>query len=228
LDIEDRMSSEAALQLSNGLVEAPTASNSQRSTVEHVASQALEQGINLRSDEELLEAVGDGSKEALGVLFRLHGRVVFTVAWRILRDQSEADDLRQDVFLYIFERARLYDPRKATALSWIIQVTYHRAIDRRRYLSFRQHYKLEALDEQTVGPSAQRSLTDQLDGRVILDRLRGQLTSDQQQTLDLHFFEGYSFREIAEKTGQPVGNVRHHYYRALERLRSNLFPQKHA
>jgi len=222
------MSSEAALQLPKGLVEAPTSSNPQRSTVEHVASQALEQGINLRSDEELLEAVGDGSKEALGVLFRLHGRVVFTVAWRILRDQSEADDLRQDVFLYIFERARLYDPRKATALSWIIQVTYHRAIDRRRYLSFRQHYKLEALDEQTVGPSAQKSLTDQLDGRVILDRLTGQLSSDQQQTLELHFFEGYSFREIAEKTSQPVGNVRHHYYRALERLRSNLFPHKHA
>ena len=222
------MSSEAALQLPNGLVEAPAASNPQRSTVEHVASQALEQGINLRSDEELLEAVGDGSKEAIGVLFRLHGRVVFTVAWRILRDQSEADDLRQDVFLYIFERARLYDPRKATALSWIIQLTYHRAIDRRRYLSFRQHYKLEALDEQTVGPSAQKSLTDQLDGRVILDRLTGQLSSDQQQTLELHFFEGYSFREIAEKTSQPVGNVRHHYYRALERLRSNLFPHKHA
>ena len=220
------MSSEAALQLPKGLVETPTTSNSQRSTVEHVASQALEQGINLRSDEELLEAVGDGSKEALGVLFRLHGRVVFTVAWRILRDQSEADDLRQDVFLYIFERARLYDPRKATALSWIIQVTYLRAIDRRRYLSFRQHYKLEALDEQTVGPSAQKSLTDQLDGRVILDRLTGQLSSDQQQTLELHFFEGYSFREIAERTHQPVGNVRHHYYRALDRLRSNLFPQK--
>ena len=222
------MSSEAALQLPNGLVEAPAASNPQRSTVEHVASQALEQGINLRSDEELLEAVGDGSKEAIGVLFRLHGRVVFTVAWRILRDQSEADDLRQEVFLYLFEHAKLFDARKATALSWIIQITYHRAIDRRRYLSFRQHYKLEALDEQTVGPTVQEVLTDQLDGKVILDRLRGQLTSDQQQTLELHFFEGYSFREIAEKTRQPVGNVRHHYYRALERLRSNLFPHKHA
>jgi len=220
------MSSEAALQLPKGLVETPTTSNSQRSTVEHVASQALEQGINLRSDEELLEAVGDGSKEAIGVLFRLHGRVVFTVAWRILRDQSEADDLRQEVFLYLFEHAKLFDARKATALSWIIQITYHRAIDRRRYLSFRQHYKLEALDEQTVGPTVQEVLTDQLDGKVILDRLRGQLTSDQQQTLELHFFEGYSFREIAEKTSQPVGNVRHHYYRALDRLRSNLFPQK--
>jgi RNA polymerase sigma-70 factor, ECF subfamily len=209
MDIEDRMSSEAALQLPKGLVEAHTTSDLQRLTVEHVASHALERGINLRSDEELLKAVENGSKDALGLLFRRHGRAVFNVAWRILRDESEAADLRQDVFLYLFERAQLYDPRKATALSWIVQVTYHRAIDRRRYLSFRQHYKLEALDEQRQGPTSAEVSTDQLDGKAILNKLRGQLTSDQQQTLELHFFEGYSFREIAEKSGQPIGNVRH-------------------
>ena len=222
------MSSEVALQLPKGLVETSTVSELQRSTLEPVASHTLEHGIDLRADEKLLEAVGKGSKEALGLLFRRHGRVVFNVAWRILRDESEADDLRQEVFLYLFERAQLYDPRKATALSWIVQVTYHRAIDRRRYLSFRQHYKLEALDEQRLGTTAAEVSTDQLDGKAILNKLRGQLTSDQQQTLELHFFEGYSFREIAEKSGQPVGNVRHHYYRALERLRSNLFPPKRA
>jgi RNA polymerase sigma-70 factor (ECF subfamily) len=222
------MSSEVALQLPKGLVENSTASGLQRPTVESVASHTLEHGTDLRADEKLLEAVGNGSKEALGLLFRRHGRVVFNVAWRILRDESEADDLRQEVFLYLFERAQLYDPRKATALSWIVQVTYHRAIDRRRYLSFRQHYKLEALDEQTLGPAVQGVSTDQLDGKAILDRLRGQLSPDQLQTLELHFFEGYSFREIAEQSNQEIGNVRHHYYRALERLRSNLFPQKRA
>jgi len=46
------------------------------------------------------------------------------------------------------------------------------------------------------------------------------------ETLELHFFEGYSLREIAERKGQTVGNVRHHYYRALECLRSHLFPKK--
>jgi RNA polymerase sigma-70 factor, ECF subfamily len=180
------------------------------------------------SDEHLLVAVGEGSKEALSILFRRHARAVFNVAWRILRDESEADDLRQDVFLYLFERAKLFDPQKATALSWIIQVTYHRAIDRRRFLSFRQHYNFEELDERRLGAAAAEVSTAELDGKGILTKLRGQLTSDQQQTLELHFFEGYSFREIAEKTRQPIGNVRHHYYRALERLRSTLFPQKRA
>jgi len=220
--------SEAALQLPKALAEPTISPEPQRLAVEAIASEPLECSDDRRSDEELLEAVGGGSKDALSLLFHRHGRVVFNVAWRILRDESEADDLRQDVFLYLFERAKLYDPRKATAVSWIVQVTYHRAIDRRRYLSFRQHYKLEALDEQRQGPTAAEVSTDQLDGKAILNKLRGQLTSDQQQTLELHFFEGYSFREIAEKSGQSIGNVRHHYYRALERLRSNLFPQKRA
>jgi RNA polymerase sigma-70 factor (ECF subfamily) len=218
--------SEAALQLPKALAESTISPEPQRLTVEAIASEPLGCSEDSRSDEELLEAVGGGSKDALSLLFHRHGRVVFNVAWRILRDESEADDLRQDVFLYIFERAKHYDSQKSTAVSWIVQVTYHRAIDRRRYLSFRQHYKLEALDEQRQGPTAAEVSTDQLDGKAILNKLRGQLTSDQQQTLELHFFEGYSFREIAEKSGQPLGNVRHHYYRALERLRSNLFPQK--
>jgi RNA polymerase sigma-70 factor (ECF subfamily) len=202
MDLEDCMSSEAVFQLPKGLVETSTAPELQHSTVESVASHAVESGIDQGTDEKLLEAVGNGSKEALGLLFRRHGRVVFNVAWRILRDESEADDLRQEVFLYVFERAKHYDCRKSTAVSWIIQVTYHRAIDRRRYLSFRQHYKLEALDEQTLGAPVKEVSTDRLDGKAILERLRGQLSPQQLQSLELHFFEGYSYREIAEQNNQ--------------------------
>jgi RNA polymerase sigma-70 factor (ECF subfamily) len=220
------MSTEATLNLLQSLAESASLQNERGQAPLSPIVEKANNTSQALSDEQLLEAVGGGSKDALSLLFRRHARVVFNVAWRILRDESEADDLRQEVFLYLFERAKLYDSRKATALSWIVQVTYHRAIDRRRYLSFRQHYKLEALDEQRLGPAAAEVSTNQLDGRAILNKLRGQLTSDQQQTLELHFFEGYSFREIAEKTSQPVGNVRHHYYRALDRLRSNLFPQK--
>jgi RNA polymerase sigma-70 factor (ECF subfamily) len=178
------------------------------------------------SDEQLLEAVAKGSKDALGLLFRLHGRAVFNVAWRILRDNSEADDLRQDVFLYVFERAKLFDAGKGSASSWIMQVAYHRAIDRRRYLVSRKHYDAHQFDEQQTQLSTAPSLSDAIDGTAILNRLRGELSAEQRETLELHLFEGYSLREIAEKNGQSVGNVRHHYYRAIERLRSHVFPRK--
>jgi RNA polymerase sigma-70 factor, ECF subfamily len=65
------------------------------------------------SDESLLVAVGKGSNEAIGALFQRHGASVLNVAYRILHDESETADLRQEVFLYLFQRARLYDVRKA-------------------------------------------------------------------------------------------------------------------
>ena len=178
------------------------------------------------TDEQLLLQVSLGSRDALGLLFRRHARAVFHVAWRMLRDESEADDLRQDVFLYLSERSQLFDAQKGSGASWIMQVTYHRAIDRRRYLDFRQHYSSEEFDEQRMPTTAGQPSPEALDGKAIRDSLKEQLTTAQQQTLELHFFEGYSFREIAERNGQTVGNVRHHYYRALDRLRSHLFPQK--
>jgi RNA polymerase sigma-70 factor (ECF subfamily) len=220
------MGSEAALQLPTALVETPSASEAERVPVYTETPHALKQSLDVLSDEELLLAVATGSKDGLSVLFRRHGRAVLNVAWRILRDESEADDLRQEVFLYLFERAKLFDPKKSSGCSWIIQITYHRAIDRRRFLSCRQHYKSEQLDDEWFRPGTRELSTDQIDGKSILEKLRVQLTPEQQQTLELHFFEGYSFREIAEQRGQTVGNVRHHYYRALDRLRTNLFSKK--
>jgi RNA polymerase sigma-70 factor, ECF subfamily len=213
------MSSKAILYFPNSLVRSDDAA-----AAEEDQSSALSR--EAPSDEALLESVGKGSREALGLLFGRHARAVFNVAWRILRDESEADDLRQEVFLYLSERAQHFDPQKSSGISWIIQMTYHRAIDRRRYLDFRQHYTTEEFDEQRIPTRTAQPSSEALDGRAIRDRMREQLTADQQQTLELHFFEGYSLREIAEMNGKTVGNVRHHYYRALDRLRSHLFPPK--
>lgn len=206
------MSSEAALQL-------PKLLNAADELV--IRSPRLEW-----SDEQIFEALSNGDKPALATLFQRYGGAVLNVSRRILRDEAEAQDLRQEVFLYLFERAKLYDAQKGSAASWIIQITYHRAIDRRRFLNFRQHYKVEAWEEHRVTASASELSTDDLDGKAIFERLNGQLSPEQRQTLELHFFEGYTLREIAEQSGQTIGNVRHHYYRALERLRSSLFSKK--
>jgi RNA polymerase sigma-70 factor (ECF subfamily) len=174
----------------------------------------------------LLSEVGEGSKEALGILFRRHQRTVSNVVLRILKDASEAEDLCQEVFIFVFQRAKLFDASKGTAISWIIQIAYHRAINRRQYLTVRQHYDAHELEEQHLGPDNRRLFVDAVVAKAFLNRLREQVSIEQRQTLELHFFDGYSFREIAGKTGQTLGNVRNHYYRGLERLRACVFPQK--
>jgi len=99
------------------------------------------------SDELLLEQVREGAKDALGVLFRRHARSIRNVAYRILRNEAEADDLVQEVFLFIFRKAALFDVEGGAARSWIFQVAYHRAFDRRRYLTSRHFYSTKELED---------------------------------------------------------------------------------
>src|ERR1700733_6491791 len=91
-------------------------------------------------DEVLLSRVQSGDREALSCLFERHRRVVRAIAARILRDTAEAEDLVQDLFIYLQRKCGIFDSSKSSARSWIVQMTYHRAISRRRYLTSRRFY----------------------------------------------------------------------------------------
>ena len=183
------------------------------------------------SDEALISCVCDGNKEALACLFRRYSRIVRWVAYRVLRDVSEADDLLQDIFLLVHRLCRTFDSSKGSPQFWILQMTYRRAISRRRYLNSRHFYTQVQLDEQSFELAEPRcghsddpvaSILAELD----LQKLLGALSEDQQKTLRLHFIEGYTLDEIAKMLGQTKGNVRHHSFRGLERLRKLIFAGK--
>src|ERR1700674_596501 len=98
-------------------------------------------------DEVLMARVGDGEKEAVGCLFHRYARLVRAVGYKILRDDSEADDLLQEVFLFIHQKSAVFDGSKSSPRSWIVQVAYHRAIDRRRSLDSRHFYAQVDLED---------------------------------------------------------------------------------
>lgn len=184
------------------------------------------------SDEALMVRICGGSREALAILFRRYARLIRTVAMRILRDDSEADDLLQDVFLFVHVHCAGFDSSKAAVRSWIVQMTYHRAIDRKRYLNSRHFYTRLDLDcaGDLLDPRTHSREEDPrfglLVGNTTIQGLLDTLTEDQRNTLSLHFYEGYTFAEIAVKLDQPLGNIRNHYYRGLEHLRKRVFSQK--
>lgn len=179
------------------------------------------------SDELLLTRVAEGNGEALGGLFQRYGRLLRSIALRILGDGSEAEDLVQDLFLFIQRKSVIFDSSKSSGRSWIVQMVYHRAISRRRYLVTRQFYtheEIEGISEQVVGAATTENdySTEAVFGRNGLEKVIESLSEDQRQTLKLHFFEGYTLVEISVKLGQPHGNVRHHYYRGLAQLRKHM------
>ncbi|MFY9801568.1 MAG: sigma-70 family RNA polymerase sigma factor [Candidatus Acidiferrales bacterium] len=180
------------------------------------------------SDESLLSEIYSGNGEALAALFGRYSRLTRSVAVRILKDSAEAEDLVQELFLFIQRKCGMFNSSKSTARSWIVQMAYHRALDRRRYLKSREFYAqpyFQANDVQVVGKPTTESdySADTVFGRNGLDKIVNALSADQRETLRLHFFEGYTLAEVGEKLGQPLGNVRHHYYRALDRLRKEMF-----
>jgi RNA polymerase sigma-70 factor, ECF subfamily len=185
------------------------------------------------SDETLLEQVCQGTRDALALLFRRHARIVRNVAYRILRNEAEADDLVQDVFIFIFRKAALFHASRGTARSWIVQVTYHRAFDRRRHLNTRHFYASRGLEDAALNVADPRyealfsewSL-ESIWGKESAARLRELLSPAQLSTIELHFFEGYTLEEIADRLGQSLGNIRNHYYRGLEKLRKPAFANK--
>jgi RNA polymerase sigma-70 factor, ECF subfamily len=181
---------------------------------------------NLR-DEDLIGKIRLGDQDALGVLFRRYASLVRGIGNRILRDDAEAEDLVQEVFLYFFRSASAFDNRKGSARSWIVQNIYYRAINRRRYLSSRHQLFVIAsklsLDHEGTA-TCRSSETAIFDSALVQEILKG-LTTEQFETMRLFFFEGYTLAEISKKLGQPLGNVRHHYYRGLNKLRARLFQE---
>ena len=180
------------------------------------------------SDESLLANICSGDREAIALLFRRHATCVQSVGQQILRDRTEAEDLVQEVFLYVHRRSMLFDNTKGSARSWIFQVAYTQALLRRRRLKSQGFYASVIADksqepESTANSAAEYDQTvEGLFGRNGWRDALDALTPDQRETLRLHFFEGYTFSEIAGKLNQTYASIRHHHYRGLEKLRRHL------
>src|SRR5580658_2965529 len=190
-------------------------------TAARLSALALSQASTSVSDESLLSQICIGDREALAALFERYARLTRSVAARILRDTAEAEDLVQDLFLYIQRKCGVFDSSKSTARSWIVQMAYHRAVDRRRYLKSREFYAqpfFAANSAQVVGKPTTESdySAEAVFGRNGLENIVNALSADQRETLRLHFFDGYSlsviygrnYTEVSSLFGLQIGDLR--------------------
>jgi RNA polymerase sigma-70 factor, ECF subfamily len=178
------------------------------------------------SDEALMALVCLEDQDALASLFKRYARVVWTIANRVLRDESEAEDVLQEVFLRVHGKCKTFEASKGPLRPWILQVAYREALCRRRYLSSRHFYaKLdmdEAIAESQGCLSKATDAIDLLVGKGGLSNAFQALSENQRQTLCLFFFDGCTLTEIAAKMQQPHGRVKNHYFRGLDRLRREI------
>lgn len=171
------------------------------------------------SDELVMSNLAGGNHDALAVIFDRYQRLVIRVAMQILRDPAEAEDAMQSVFIAILETARKFDAARGTLRVWILQHAYHQALNRRRYLSLRGMYDAWSGDPSDLASSGSSARMPAVESAHLIQQALTQLSSQQRQTLELAFYDGLTMQEIAERSGQSYANIRHHYYRGLEKLR---------
>jgi len=167
----------------------------------------------------------EGLGDALAVLFKRYQRLVFSVAMKVLRDLGEAEDLTQSAFMQIYRTAAVFDPSRGSAKIWILKHAYHLSLNRRRHLAVRQFYSSEEISEiNELTPLLEPGAMTYPEKRHLVEQTLSTLNGAQKQVLEMAFFDGLNLKEIADKTGETPGNVRHHYYRGIDKLRAQLVP----
>ena len=178
------------------------------------------------SDEKVMARLGSNDSNSLNLLFDRYARLVLGIALRILHDYGEAEEVVQETFFQVIKKAHLFDPSRGTANAWILQIAFHRALDRKAYLDRRGFYlgtDVGCLDDTLLGETDLDREIGEKFNRAQLEKAFKELPEIQRRTLELYYFEELELREIGEKLNEPLGNVRHHLYRGLERLRESAF-----
>ena len=172
------------------------------------------------SDEQVLEAVGRGDDDALGVLYDRFGRLAYGLAFRILRDRALAEDAVQEAFLAVWRSADAYKRERAKPSTWILTVVHRRAVDLVRREQRRRGEPLEAAPEPASGP-VDEDVTLR-NRRVAVQAALAELPGDQRQALELAYYGGLTQSELSERLGVPLGTVKSRMFAGLGRLRELL------
>jgi RNA polymerase sigma-70 factor (ECF subfamily) len=174
-------------------------------------------------DPELLTHWLCGNDDAFAVIVDRYQRLVFSVAVRIVKDEAEAEDVVQIVFLDILRDAGKFDPSRGTLKVWLLQYAYGRSMTRRLHLERRHFYSKVDLDDQTSAEGSTRSISRNAlspgETARLVEEALAHVSDRQRQAIELIHFQGLKFVEAVERTGETLPQIRHHYYRGLAKIR---------
>jgi RNA polymerase sigma-70 factor (ECF subfamily) len=175
------------------------------------------------SDQELLVRIGAGDTVAIGLLYDRYAATLLPLTLRIVRDRAEAEDVLHDAFIAVSERAGQYSSDRGSVAAWLVTLARNLAIDRTRRRDRRGTLAREVIAHEPVAPpeSPESQTADALE-RTKIRRALATLPAAQRATLEVAFFEGLSYPEIAARENVPLGTIKSRAARALAALREAL------
>ncbi len=178
-------------------------------------------------DLALLERIVARDERAIAELYDRHSRLVFSVIRRMLRSQSDAEDVLQETFVRVWSRADTYDPSLGSPATWLTRIGRNRAVDRLRAQRVRAAVDGAPPDRKDAGEIriGAAAVSDRPDVRTESAALRGavaRLPENQRVLIEAAYFEGYTHQELAERLALPLGTVKTRIRAGLSALRTYL------
>ncbi|OGU37258.1 MAG: hypothetical protein A2068_01540 [Ignavibacteria bacterium GWB2_35_6b] len=183
---------------------------------------------NSSEDEaELLGRIALGDQNSLEKIYDLYSGVIFSLVLRILKRKEDAEEVTQNIFMQIWEKANLFNYEKGTAYTWIINLARNKAIDRLRSKDYKDHKeKLIELDKYDWWQEEKANITiDSLSDFDTIEYVKNalsQLPGEQKQVIEMAYFEGWTQAEIADKLNLPLGTVKTRARQAMIKLQKSL------
>jgi RNA polymerase sigma-70 factor (ECF subfamily) len=174
-------------------------------------------------DEALVERIRSGDREALGALYDRYAPIALAMALRVLGDRAAAEDLVHDAFVTAWRKIGLFDATRGSIRSWLLAIVRNRAIDRTR--AARPSIEVGEADAQALLPTSPNPTWAAAIVRLSTTQLRAavdSLPAEQREAIELAYFGGHTYREIAVMTGVPQGTASGRLRLALAKLRDAL------
>jgi RNA polymerase sigma-70 factor, ECF subfamily len=176
-------------------------------------------------DSELLRQVAAGDRAAFGEFYDRYSTLMFSIASKILNNSSEAEDVLQETFMQIWEKAAKFDPKLGKASSWVAILVRNKAIDRIRASQRRTRLAEEAGMESVIAADVSETTNETVHGHEKAKLIQSaivELPAEQRRAIELAFFSGLTQNEISEKLHEPLGTIKARIRRGLLKLRDQL------
>ena len=176
-------------------------------------------------DVELLRRVANQDRAAFAEFYDRHSTLVFSVACKILNDQTDAEDVVQETFFQIWEKAVKFDPKLGKAASWAATMARNKAVDRIRSTQRRTRLAEAAGAEMVIANECDATVNAAVHGHDKAQLIQTAIVTlpvDQRQAIELAYFSGLTQNEISEKLKQPLGTIKARIRRGLLKLRDQL------
>lgn len=195
------------------------------SNQQHLTKSSPPHPLHDFDDAELVRLLVSGNRDAMGVIFDRYYRLVMRITLNIVRDTSEAQDVCQIVFTDFYRQARLFDPARGNLKTWLVQYAYGRSINSRRRLKSRGFYEqteIEAVNPALLAIGTKLFDLESAETQRLIEQVLATVSDRQRGIIERVCIHGMTMREVAEATGESIGNVQHIYYRGIEKLRKIL------